>query len=925
MKSYRFAVALILMVLVIPGWTSIAAGQILWMHDGAPVCDVPDLQAGPKIVADGMGGAVIVWEDTRNLMGRDIYAQRINADGDTLWPAGGVPISIEYLDQSAIQIVTDDSSGAIIAWMDERNFNDDIYIQRVDSDGDTLWWGHGVPVIDDTMDQSSPQMIADGEGGVIIVWEDLRDFFSWDIYAQRFNANGISQWTYQGEAVCTDSFSQVYPVIAADGSGGAIIAWQDYRGGNTDIYAQRIDADGDTLWPADGTAVCNYGEAQSNPQIVADPEGAFIVWTDHRNGSYDDIYAQRVDPEGARLWSTYGYAICTAEGNQTLPQIINDGQGGAIIAWTDSRSGTDWDIYAQRVDANGNMLWSSNGAPICTAPKDQWAMQLVNDGSGGAIITWQDYRTDRKYDIYAQRVDADGNTLMPADGIPLCTALNNQSNPCIASAGDFPEVIVAWEDNRLSFSEWDIYTQKVNFDPPPRISSAADVPGDQGRQVAIQWDRSYLDDAQFQGITEYSIWRRYPSGIKDGSRGHPWAGRLPRPEDRGVLVYRLVERKLPDGGTVKESWQFIDTIDAHYLGNYTFFAPTLADSSGAGTPYFTFMVSAHTADPHIFYDSAPDSGYSVDNVGPAPTVLSLAQGTKDGARGSLQLSWEQVTAGTDGSPETGPILYHLYGDTAAFFTPAPGNLLTTTQDLTYAHSDGRIGDPAANLFYQIVVTDGSGNESEGSNRTGEYDWDLAATTGTDYAWMALALDDTALAMASDLESAIEAHSSPATNCLTVSQWNPTAQTYTHYTTVPIPMGDFALMPGLPCRVEVTAGAVFTLTGGVPAAGSLSFQLHATTGTDYTWLSLPLELSALTMASDLEAHIEAHSDPATDCLTISQWNPTAQAYTHYTTVPVPMGDFAIAPGRPYRVEVTAGAVWPYAGKGLKEFQRVLHTR
>jgi hypothetical protein len=39
----------------------------------------------------------------------------------------------------------------------------------------------------------------------------------------------------------------------------------------------------------------------------------------------------------------------------------------------------------------------------------------------------------------------------------------------------------------------------------------------------------------------------------------------------------------------------------------------------------------------------------------------------------------------------------------------------------------------------------------------------------------------------------------------------------------------------------------------------------------------------------------------------------------------MGDFAIRPGRAYRVEVTADAQWPYIGKGLRQFQRALHTR
>ena len=180
-------------------------------------------------------------------------------------------------------------------------------------------------------------------------------------------------------------------------------------------------------------------------------------------------------------------------------------------------------------------------------------------------------------------------------------------------------------------------------------------------------------------------------------------------------------------------------------------------------------------------------------------------------------------------------------------------------------------------------------------------------------------------MASDLEAYIEAHSSPATNCLTVSEWNPVAQTYTHYTTVPIPMGDFPLTPGHAYRVELTADAVWTLAGGVPQAGSTGFDLKATTGTDYTWISLPLELDALAMASDLESHIESNSDPVTNCLTVSEWNPTAQTYTHYTTVPIPMGDFTIRPGRAYRVEVTAETRWPYAGKGRRQFHRALHTR
>jgi hypothetical protein len=56
--------------------------------------------------------------------------------------------------------------------------------------------------------------------------------------------------------------------------------------------------------------------------------------------------------------------------------------------------------------------------------------------------------------------------------------------------------------------------------------------------------------------------------------------------------------------------------------------------------------------------------------------------------------------------------------------PGPGNLLTTVSELSYPHTDSRIGDSAANLFYLVTAVDGSGNESAASNRVGEFDRSL---------------------------------------------------------------------------------------------------------------------------------------------------------------------------------------------------------
>jgi hypothetical protein len=879
--------------------------QTLWTTNGIPICIDDSVQTDVHIVSDDSAGAIIVWTDYRyGSADLDIYAQRINTYGDTLWDSNGKVVIEVLANQNYPYVISDGTGGAIIAWRDYRDDGDgDVYVQNIDANGNYNWAALGVPVCTDTTEQIQHCLASDDSGGVFLAWRDARNGAD-DIYAQRVNASGDTLWPANGVPICTATNTQYDPRITADGFGGAIISWADARNGiDYDIYAQRIDASGDTLWPANGVPICTAAEYQFDPQIANDNlGGAYIVWQDDRGAHYD-IYAQRVDGDGNTLWLPDGIPICTASNAQYCSQIITTIYC-TIITWEDCRGGS-WDIYAQGIDANGNALGPADGLLICGAADDQRAPQIVNNDFGGTVITWQDRRSGYKWDIYAQWIDTHGDTLMPAGGFPICNAMGDQTSPCLIE-DDLAGAIIAWTDGR-SNSTIDVYTQKVSFDPAPHITSIADVPGDQGRQVAILWAHSYLDDAEYRGITEYSIWRKDPGSSKSESPGQEWDGRSA--EDLTPGMYRFTERPDGSGGTKQEYWEYIDAIDAHYLEGYRYAAPTLDDSSAGGTPYFTFMVSAHTADPFIFYDSAPDSGYSVDDISPAKTQMNIAHGGGKDTKGSLQLSWEQVTTGADGSPETGPIQYNVYCDTTAWFTPGAGNLLTSTPNLSYPHSDARIGDPQTNLFYLVTAADGSDNESEQSNHTGEYDYDVKTTTGTDYTWIAFCLGDTSITMASHLEAYIESHSSPATNCLTISEWNPTAQTYTHYTTIPIPMGDFALQPGRAYRVEVTTDAVWTLVGDVLPADSVSFDLKTTTGTDYTWISLPMNLDGLAMASNLETHIQSNSSPTTDCLTISEWNPTAQTYTHYTTIPIPMGDFAIRPGRAYRVEVTADAVWP----------------
>jgi len=443
-----------------------------WSNDptvNTPICTATDNQCYPQITSDGSGGTIITWEDWRPEAYSDIYAQRVNAFGAPQWGTNGVAACTADDWQKFPRITTDGSGGAIITWMDLRTGSYYIYAQKVDSSGTRQWGYWGVTICTGGNGQYNPQITTDGSGGAIIVWEDYRSGTYPHIYAQRVDASGSIQWGTNGVDICTASTSQWYPQIIGDGSGGAIITWYDYRGTTKmlDIYAQRVDASGSVQWGTGGQPICTAYDRQEYPTITSDGSGGTIIaWNDYRYSTttHCDIYAQRVNASGSIQWGKNGVAMCAASGDQDFPQIISDGSGGAIITWDEYNSATKSDIYAQRVSGSGSIQWGTNGVAICTASGGQYSPKITTDGSGGAIIAWYDYSSDITwYDIYAQRVSGSGSMQWGTYGVAICMAGGDQESPKITTDGS-GGAIIAWTDYRNSSEYPDIYAQQIGKD-----------------------------------------------------------------------------------------------------------------------------------------------------------------------------------------------------------------------------------------------------------------------------------------------------------------------------------------------------------------------------------------------------------------------------------------------------------------------------
>ncbi len=542
-----------------------AHAQEQWGYNGMEVCVRP-LCAGfsPLICQDGFGGALIVWERNPGLVNQDLYVQRVLANGSIApgWPGRGVLAVGESHDQYSEAIVPDGAGGAFVAWVDYRSWTAnglDIYAQHVRGDGSLApgWPTNGLPVGAAPGDQDWARMLADGAGGVFIVWEDARSGFNnTDAYAQHLNGDGtrVAGWPEGGLAVCTAPFASYGPHLCADGQGGCFIGWSDGRdvyGG--EIYAQRVGWSGDlaTGWPVNGRRIFSGGSvytARGVWGVVPDGGGgAYIGWgSSHGATAYDDdVYAIRILADGSAApgWPASGFPVATFPGQQLLNSVAADSAGGVLLTWYSALDQPTL-VYAQRLRPDGTIApgWGSNGKRVSDTPGFQFSPSIAPDGSGGAYVVLQAQTNSGGNHGFVQHLTATGTLAAgwPSSGLGLVNSTSGlyQQTEMVITGDANAGAIVAW-NNTIGNLTNEIFAQRYLGDGPTAtlisLTSVETLPD----RVTLAWHRS---DG---GTPDATIYRRGKEDVWSalGRAGFDGSGRLAY-EDRTVAAgerysYRL--------------------------------------------------------------------------------------------------------------------------------------------------------------------------------------------------------------------------------------------------------------------------------------------------------------------------------------------------------------------------------------------------
>lgn len=268
-----------------------------------------------------------------------------------------------------------------------------------------------------------------------------------------------------------------YDAVLPLNNGGEIVAWSEGQY----IYAQKLNTNGKRLWKPEGIFVekNNEGEGINHLRIVSDCSGgAIIVWAkdywESNNWIGSNIFAQRIDSVGNLKWAGNGIKVSTYpvpciklfSTSNSVKNVISDGVGGAIITWQDYRYPDGYySIYGQRINSSGELKWNTDGIPIGIKTFDQpeYYHEIASSGDGGAFICGRKAlaASINRFEFYIKKIDSLGNLKWNSNGVPINSAFREKYSIRIISDGSQGALIYWGISDSTSFS---IRVQKINSD-----------------------------------------------------------------------------------------------------------------------------------------------------------------------------------------------------------------------------------------------------------------------------------------------------------------------------------------------------------------------------------------------------------------------------------------------------------------------------
>ncbi len=481
-------------------------------------------------------------------------------------PNENTPVDVTADNGTAVQAIPDGTGGAIVLYNQRPAGGDgsyDLVSHRIDHYGN-LVWGSAATVFDGTDSNIlwGFEAISDGAGGVFIAFAHIEGG-AYVLTGQHLDSSGALTWGIQGSLAVTSptGFSMNDPELVADGADGFIVAWRDNRNNGAtgyDIWAQRFDGSGNRLWGPGGIEVCGAAGTQQHITICSDGAGgAYVAWEDYRSTTSGNIYGQRLLPGGTAAWVTDGRALYENAYDSNGPILVAPEFTSDFILVIEAYSGSEDQIVVGRFTDRGDWYWfkyaAENPGGIQNNPV------AITDGHGGVFVAWEDYRDDG-FDgshIYLQHLASSGYARFGTTGLPGGLAYGPQSSPQLVLDGA-DGVSVIWSDQR-GVTHTDLYGQHLTITGSRKWDSSG-LPIGTGN--SNDNNGSLVADGQGGMIVAWEAWRAgYYADIYAQRVGYHGKLGHAKPNVIGVTDFPQDQ-----GGMVRLDWKRSYLDDYAYTG-----------------------------------------------------------------------------------------------------------------------------------------------------------------------------------------------------------------------------------------------------------------------------------------------------------------------------------------------------------------------
>ena len=373
-----------------------------------------------NLAVDSDNNAIITVLDTR-AGPWNVYAYKIAPDGSMLWGDDGVSVSNSSQTNYSPRLAVLPDNSVVVAWSPNSTT---VEIQRISSDGG-LMWGDGILIEDNIESLMSPQPIVNSNGDALVQWiGQSGPIWAADskIYLQKYDLDGNAQWDNPTVAVGP----VVFPMgnwsqgIIADDTGGSFSAWTQFSGNVQNAVSQHITGEGAIAWTGGVDLSTNSSNFRMSPMlsVAEDTQELMAVWRE-ANGSQSQrgIFAQRLDSSGNQLWGSNGVTVVALNSSYDYLDLSMAGFGEELIsAYIQQSANMNGDIYANRLDAEGNLVWTDETVTVTNSGTAKSDM-MAGKGPNCLFIAWTENGS-----VYAHCLREDGTLGAPDVGSPDCTA-----------------------------------------------------------------------------------------------------------------------------------------------------------------------------------------------------------------------------------------------------------------------------------------------------------------------------------------------------------------------------------------------------------------------------------------------------------------------------------------------------------------------